>query len=113
MGVPTEETVERRARELALIDGREEVTPTDRQQAWQELHGGHHTGDDDEMLASYSLQDHVAPTLGQQIGNPLAEEPSIAEELVAEGLDEAEHDQMLTSRREVDLPDEYEESEES
>lgn len=110
MGVPTEETVERRAKELALIDGREDVNPTDRQQAWAELHGGHRTVDDDEMLASYSLQDYVAPSLGQQKGNPLAEEPTIGEELVAEGLDEAEHDQMLFSRLEVDLPEAREES---
>ncbi|HWL52560.1 MAG TPA: hypothetical protein VNQ90_09000 [Chthoniobacteraceae bacterium] len=112
LGTPTQETVWRRAIELALIEGRDEPTQTDIDQAYRELHGeipqGERVGEDDgTMQAAVSERDMVASTLGRQVER---REPdgatSIGEELVEEGLDEANHDQMLAARFEVDLPDE-------
>lgn len=112
LGTPSEETVWRRAIELAIIEGRDEPSQTDVEQAYRELHGeipqGETLGDDSgEMAATVSDRDMVAPSLGHQTER---REPdganSIGEELVDEGLDEANHDQMLAARFEVDLPDE-------
>ncbi len=108
LGVPTQEIVEQRAQELALIDGREEATDADLQRAWLELHGGHHdAGDLSEeaaMLTSISDRDMVAISVGRRADPHLPEGSyNLGEELVAEGIDEAAHDQMLSARHEIDL----------
>ncbi len=116
MGVPSVETVRQRARELALIEGRERYNALDWRRAYGELHGGHHDpepscldGPDDEMAEIISERDMVAPTLGHHPGRTeLDGGTSVGEELVAEGLDEAEHDRMLQCRREIDGPKERE-----
>jgi len=112
MGVPTPETVRERARELALIDGRLRYSEADWRRAFRELHGGYHepdafnlTGPDDQIAEIVSERDMIAPTLGHHPGRTEVDgNLSIGEELVAEGLDEAEHDRMLRCRREIDGP---------
>src|SRR6266705_1790720 len=73
MGVPSPEDIERRAREIAMIDERNpeelEVTPDDR--------------------------GHRVPRSGIE-----DEEETVGEHLVSDGREEAAHDQMLEARRE-------------
>lgn len=107
LGTPSEETVWRRAIELALIEGREAPTEEDVTQAYRELHGESARDDTAGMQAAVSERDMVASTLGRQAERHEPEgADSIGEELVEEGLEEASHDQMLAARLEVDLPDE-------
>jgi hypothetical protein len=108
MGVPDPDTVRRRAQEIAMIEGRLSFNREDWKQAFHELHGGHNgDGSDDDMLDTISERDMIAPSLGHHPGRTEVEDGSrsIAEELVAEGLDEAEHDRMLEARRSVDIPE--------
>ena len=114
LGVPSPETVRQRAMEIAMIEGRETTSDEDWKRAFHELHGGHHeAGDHDqdgEMAEAISERDMVAPSLEHRVhrGDVDGGE-SLGEELVAEGLDEADHDRMLQSRRnevEADEPEE-------
>jgi len=105
MGAPTTELVEKRARELALIDERdpEEFTDGDWDRARLELMGqelpgapeeldGHHeTADEHEMIPS--TPGHRAPRAG------LDDDESLGEHLVTGGLEEAAHDQMVEARK--------------
>lgn len=89
--------------ELARIDGRNEYNDQDWQRARHELHGGHpeianHDGND-EMLQSISERDMIATDAGHHVENIRPEPDNLVEELVAEGLDEAFHDQMLEAAR--------------
>lgn len=113
MGTPSADTVRQRAAELALIEGRDAPTEQDWKRAFLELHGGRHDpnlkGEEDEMLGAITETDSVAPTLGRHIHQMDVDGgENVGEELIAEGLDEAAHDQMLESRRSIDLPEEEE-----
>lgn len=103
----TSEAIATRARELALIDGRppSRVTDEDRRLALAELQG--HT------LPATTLEDNVAAgLLSRDPSDPAAipgaqapmqnepEDQEVAERLVLEGVEEAQHDQMLAARRE-------------
>jgi len=102
MGVPSQETVRERAGEIARIDGRTRLNQRDWQQAGVELHGGHaeHNGSGQEMIASFSEHDMVTPSMPHQTPRYFSDDDdSVLEELVAEGLDEAAHEQMLAARR--------------
>jgi len=106
MGVPSADTIRRRARELALIDGRTESNEEDFHRAFQELHGGHPEDESETAALSFSEREMMATTLGSQIARSSLEgDDSVGAELVAEGMDEAAHDSMLAARREIDLPD--------
>lgn len=112
LGAPDSAIVRKRAAELAEIAGRSKPNKEDWQAAKRELHGGHeslnHNGDD-EMAALVSERDMVAGSVGHHIPNLTPEDiDNPAEELYAEGMDEAEHEQMLESRRR-DREDEEEE----
>jgi len=109
LGVPSPELVRKRALELARINGRTEVSAEDWKEAKRELHGGHHDLDEEEDGGPYvSERDMVAASTGthkEKIG--FEDSGSVVEELVAEGLDEANHEQMLEGckPREEDLID--------
>ena len=110
MGVPSMETVRRRAAELARIDGRTEYNENDWREAKRELHGGHeslnHDGAD-EMAALVSERDFVISDLGHRVETSNADIPeSPGEELVAEGMDEVVHDQMLAAANDREIEDE-------
>ena len=106
MGVPSPEDIERRAREIALIDERnaDEFTDADWSQARQELMGAENheppeTPDNSQVTAEWQ----VTPSdRGHRIPRPGVEEDeeTVGEHLVSEGREEAEHDQMLEARRE-------------
>lgn len=103
LGAPDSDCVRRRARELAEIAGRKVANEQDWQDAKRELHGGHenlnHNGND-EMAASVSERDMVAGSIGHHVRRmDMEDEDNVLVELYAEGMDEAEHEQMLESRR--------------
>ncbi|MEI8234318.1 MAG: hypothetical protein WCH57_06490 [Verrucomicrobiota bacterium] len=105
MGTPSAETVRQRAAELAAIEGRDTPSEQDWKRAFQELHGGHHDpnarGEETEMLGAVTETDRVAPTLGRHLHEmDIDGGESVGEELISEGIEEAEHDQMVQSRKE-------------
>jgi len=106
MGAPCAETVRRRARELAMIDGRAEFNEEDWAQAKRELHGGHEPNDTNgemNMTCMVSEHDMVAGSMGRHVENiGVDDQDNMVEELIAEGMDEAVHEQMLASRLESD-----------
>ncbi|HTO03500.1 MAG TPA: hypothetical protein VL069_07350 [Opitutus sp.] len=98
--------IERRARELAVIDGRSgtEITVSDLARAEAELTGTvlPATSVDDEEADASTTRDPSEPISinGREI--PLREgldEEKLAERLALEGVEEAQHDQMLAARR--------------
>jgi hypothetical protein len=102
LGVPSADQVRQRALELAQIDGRAEYDERDWQRAKQELHGGHPNSWDDEedrMPQSSSERDMTATDMGHHTENLRGGDDNVLEELVAEGMDEAVHDQMLEAAR--------------
>jgi len=114
LGTPSAETVRQRAAELARIDGRPAPGEQDWKRAFLELHGGHHDPnpreDESDMLGATSATDSVAPTLGRFIREQdMDSDDSVGEELVIEGVEEAEHEQMLQSRKGEDAEDREEE----
>jgi hypothetical protein len=102
LGVPSPETVRERAMELARIEGRARFNGLDWERAKVEVHGGHPmmlTNDGDaEMIESVSGRDMIMIDHGHHVQNVQFEQADdVIEELVAEGLDEAVHDQMLAA----------------
>ncbi len=109
LGAPNADHVRLRAQELAIINGRSEYSEEDWREAKRELHGGHTPSADEgelEMQALVSGHDMVAGSLGHHVENVMSSESeSLGEELVAEGMDEAEHERMLLSRTEEEPED--------
>ena len=101
-GLVTSEMVENRARELALIAGREpnRVTASDRIQAKKELLGDD-SGDaavDDTGIAPSGMG--APPTSrGWKIEPQLPTDDQTEIQTVQEGVDEAEHDEMLQAAK--------------
>ncbi|MCR6656941.1 MAG: hypothetical protein NVV63_14290 [Opitutus sp.] len=108
-GEITEAEIERRARELARIDGRHVETDEDRTQAERELRG--------ETLPDPVTRDRDAnrsvsrdpsePVSNTGSAAPTQEddnEEAVPERLVIEGADEAQHDLMLAARRKRETP---------
>lgn len=105
LGAPNAEHVRLRARELAIIAGRAEYNEEDWREAKRELHGGHVTPAEEgemEMEAIVSGHDMVMGSLGHHVENVTSSDlENLGEELIAEGMDEAEHEQMLMARTEA------------
>jgi len=107
MGVPAPEDIERRAREIAMIDERDPdgFTDTDWNQARQELMGAENnappeeTPDNSEMTEEWEV---TPDNRGRRVPRPGIEEneETLGEHLVSDGREEAAHDQMLEARRE-------------
>ena len=117
-GTVTPAMVEARARELALIDGRDSSKPTeaDYQQAKREL-----TGEDDidpqqenlESLPESEAWDPLPGSTGRQATESLGEDEdaegrSESAQMFEEGISEAEHDQMLRAAEAEQNSDERE-----
>lgn len=97
LGVPDAELVQRRAWEVAQIQAHEAPTSADWAEARRELHG--------RSLAA-SLPSELEETLAAFSSRRLAvvaarDEASLGEELVREGMEEAEHERMLLASREA------------
>lgn len=104
-GELTDDMVETRAREIAVIHGRsaERVSEEDRAEAWAELQGERlpDTTDSDGESAGALTRDPSEPVSvpGRQVPNLEPEDESGAiERLATEGVEEAQHDQMLAAR---------------
>lgn len=102
----TEDDVERRAREIALIRGLppELLTESDRAEAWAELQGDRLPGtvDSDGESRGALSRDPSEPLAisGRQVANHEGENDTTSvERLANEGVEEAQHDQMLAARR--------------
>ncbi len=105
MGVPSPEMVEKRAREIALIDERNpnEFTEEDWRQAKNELtgvEGAHAPEIDDSVDAEMRERDDIPGASGHRAPNDYEGDENLGEELVSGGIDEAAHDQMVEARRE-------------
>ena len=102
-GTVTQEMVEKRARELAEIDGRgeNEVTVSDLAEAKRELLGAIHptARDEDEESVTAGTWTTPATDTGKQTPKLLPQDDQMRKELVEEGVDEAEHDQMRQAAR--------------
>ena len=107
MGVPAPEDIERRAREIAMIDERDpnEFSDGDWKQAREELLGELETQPPEEDDKNIRLEDEweVTPDdRGHRVPRPGVDEDeeTVGEHLVTDGREEAAHDQMLEARRE-------------
>jgi hypothetical protein len=105
----TEADVERRAKELALIDNRTEATDDDRAAALNEFRDQHlpdAVNEDAESMQSMS-RDPSDPMVdrGRQVPEYGGDDEKAAlEHLALEGVEEAQHEQMLEARNLVDEP---------
>jgi hypothetical protein len=107
IGAPSPDTVERRAREIALIAERdpEEFTDADWDQARRELLGvqtstaPEETEQNAEMVEEWNVvassSGHRAPRAGAD-----DDDESVGQQLVSDGIEEAAHDQMVEARKE-------------
>src|SRR5690242_7185141 len=107
MGVASPEDIERRAREIALIDERnpDEFTDADWSQARQELMGIENNDPPEENEKTMKLEEEweITPdNRGRRVPRPGIEEDeeTVGEHLVTDGREEAARDQMLEARRE-------------
>jgi hypothetical protein len=106
LGAPSPDLVQQRATEIARINGRSRHNEADWRQAKQELHGGGHgdsLGDSDEEMVE-SARDFYVGSMGHRVERVQPEDAdNMVEELICEGMDEAEHEQMLEAAREQEL----------
>jgi hypothetical protein len=108
MGAPTPELVEKRAREIALIDERdpENFTDADWDQARRELLGVEiippPPEDTDERFDEVSDRDSVPGENGHRVPRPgvSEEDETLGAHLVTDGNEEAAHDQRVVSAQE-------------
>jgi len=107
MGVPSPEDIERRAREIAMIDERDpkDFTEADWAQARRELSGEVCTPPPEEDDKTIRLEEEweVTPDdRGHRVPRPGLEEDeeTLGGQLVTDGVEEATHDQMLEARKE-------------
>jgi hypothetical protein len=118
IGTVTPSMVEARARELAIIDGRDSSRPTkaDYQQAKRELTGQEEVDPQEQNLESAPESeswDPVPGSTGRQAADSLGEDEdaegrSEAAQMFEEGVNEAEHDQMRRAAEEEQERDEQE-----
>ena len=115
VGAPTTDEVRRRAQEIATIDGWATPNETHWRQAKIEMHGGHdfdngsHEHDMQLLVSGHELV--TADPGSHKPNHRLDDDEHVVEELFAEGMDEALHEQMLESRLEVDAADADDEDE--
>jgi len=100
LGEISDATIDRRAAEIAHMDGR--ITPTafDRQRATTELTEPAHHPDPEtqqETARLHTWDEPVGSTGHRAPRQSSDDESTIAEELVEEGLEEADHEQRLAS----------------
>lgn len=106
VGAPTPELVEKRAREIALIDERDpnEFTDGDWDQARKELLGVELTTpaeDTDEVADAMSDRDGVPDESGHRVPRAgLEDDEDLGARLVTGGIEEAAHDQMVEAAKE-------------
>lgn len=104
-GEITNSMIERRAREIALIEGHDAVLAEDRRVARHELHGDTlpDTVSNDSAAIALSMNrdpsDPVSVPGHQTPTHNEGDDQDTIERLAIEGVEEAQHEQMLASRR--------------
>jgi hypothetical protein len=110
MGVYSQADIDRRAAELALIDNRTEVTDEDRALALAEFQDRDLpdtvTEDEDTMLSMSRDPSDPMVDRGRQTPEYTSEadQKTVVEKLALEGVEEAQHEQMVQSRNLIDEP---------
>jgi len=102
LGTVTRDMVVTRAKELAIINGHEHFTDSDFAQAKREMTGTDLPTEngEEEGVATLTRWDEDPGTAGHQVENMKAQdEEAFAEQLVEEGVNEAEHEQMVEGSR--------------
>ena len=109
IGMVTPEMVRERAVELALINGHstEDLSPSDLEQAQRELRGEPEIDPEQTVLEAAPESDRwnpVAGSAGHKVQESFSEDEdedgrSDSAQLVQQGIDEAEHDQMLQAAK--------------
>ncbi len=104
LGTVTKQMIQRRAAEIALINGRPgNVLNTDVDQARRELTGEERLNPEPtaaEELPEEARWEEVPESTGQRAPTvPAPDEQTFAEKLVEEGLEDAEHDQMVKATK--------------
>jgi hypothetical protein len=94
LGLPDLELVKRRAWEVAQIQEHEVPTSSDWDEARRELRG--RVCPSDDFVAGSGLAEGLSDVIG---GRRDRADVSLGEELVREGMEEAEHERMLMARR--------------
>lgn len=103
-GAITRPMIESRAQEIALIEGRDSPTDEDRRLARAELQGQdlpETTTEDSPVIACALNRDPSDPISvpGHQTPTYNEADDDLNERLAIEGIEEAQHDQMLAARR--------------
>ena len=104
LGTVTRAMVEKRAKEIAIINGHppDQFTENDWVLAKHELLGVQDVEEieEEEPVATLTRWDEEPGSAGHHVENELAsDEQTLAERLVEEGVEEANHDQMLKGSR--------------
>lgn len=102
VGTVTREKVIQRAREIALINGRppNHYTKDDFLEAKRELTGGIAEASDEEAISTITAWDENPSDSGRAAEKETPDdEQTMAEEMVEQGINEAEHDQMVEGAR--------------
>jgi len=101
LGTVTPQMIEERAREIARSDGRLQVNDLDRSRAREDLTGP--TSDSEKLPTNEERgRDWQMPLVSTGDKAPTVrpeDDENIVEKLVQEGIDEADHDQRLSSER--------------
>jgi hypothetical protein len=101
LGTVTPKMIEERAREIARSDGRLQVNDLDRSRAREDLTGP--TSDSEKLPTNEERgRDWQMPLVSTGDKAPTVrpeDDENIVEKLVQEGIDEADHDQRLSSER--------------
>lgn len=106
-GTPSDASVSERALEIAEIEGRPgHATPEDYERAYREIRGAIDMGDreqegvEDAADARDPSQSHGDSAVHRRNLEP-DDEQTAPDRLVREGVEEADHEQMLEARREA------------
>jgi len=102
VGIVDEEMVRQRAREIAITIGRSpnEVTEADLNQARAALEAVQNAPSDEAEQSAAVVRDGPPGSPGRSAPTKLpTDEQTVAEDLVAEGLDEAAHEQMVAGNQ--------------
>jgi len=105
LGTPTEEMVRKRAREIAVTNGRrpDQYNEDDWKAARQDLEGAQNAPEsEDEDEKQFVLRDlPLDPSTGRSAPTRVpTDEQTLPDQLVAEGVAEATHEQMVEGNRE-------------
>ncbi|HEX4120504.1 MAG TPA: hypothetical protein VH619_07805, partial [Verrucomicrobiae bacterium] len=103
VGTVTPEMVRHRAREIAIINGRptNHCTKQDLLEAQRELTGAFSSvEDEDDIIINTTSWGEEPGSTGYPVEKAeAADEQTLAEELVEQGISEAEHDQMVEAAK--------------